>query len=643
MLDVVIEARKHLAPGDPDTREYLVVKDGRDRPVPDTEEGILEIPEDYYLEIRVRYPDLTEGDLGDVSPEVTIGDETYYCRFAEDAATGVWWWTLAWRNDVPHVGRPFFGLVGFHEIRITSFAGREEEFDRIVPLEVLATEERANEITAILGFVDEEYEHISQMCLDARGEPGGDLADVIGAAEQTYAVCRELWAALLGQLRHRLEPELSVTHNGLPNSPGAIHWLSVHGDAMALCSPDEQMFRINNIPVKTDFAAEEHMAPSYGVFENLVIAGFFSQIRLKLGDILDFIGSRTADDELSRLRERERSRLYPEYIRYRNIVRGFSEQTLKNYREKVVALQDGFFQMFRSFRRATGIGYRDRPMMPRVTPFVARTLVYRKLFEQIGRWYGACARKIRVHEFAAHFIKIDKLYEFMVLSRVVSVVSDLGGVLQAREWHDMEKDLFGGRESPRPESEPFNYYRWLSENQEYTLELWYEPRVRTWHHAAPGDPMVVASENYGRNFYYTPDFAIRITWNRSGLADYLIADAKYSSADTVRRTSLPTLVTKYMRNIRVKSPGSLDNGIRGILAVYARGRDDFVGYYAREHRFAGQDPLFPAIDAVAVRPEKDNEKNLREYLSRFIGQLRKFRQAEAARIRELAARIGSGP
>ena len=230
----------------------------------------------------------------------------------------------------------------------------------------------------------------------------------------------------------------------------------------------------------------------------------------------------------------------------------------------------------------------------------------------------------------------------MVLSRIVNVVSQLGGICVSREWHDMSVDHFGGRVAERPLSEPFNYYRWLSENKEYTLELWYEPKIFTVGRTDDEEPMVVCSKNYGRDFYYTPDFVIRIRWEASGLVDYLIMDAKYSSYDTVRKASLPMLVNKYMNSIRVKNALGFDSGIRGVLAIYSRGNVNRFSEYASVHDLDSEYPVFPSIAGVAVRPVADkekNEKNIKEYLSLFIGNLRKVHHAEYERVIKLARRL----
>lgn len=631
MLDVKLAVSEHT--NQENRKIYDVVSDDSTLRF-DSETGFLEIPEDYYLDIYIRYTEVLEGDLEDISPRIVIGEDSYYCGFLSEEGL----WHLEWRPELAHCGRPFFGLPGVHEIRIQSFLDREEYFEESFQVEVLATRARAREITTILDFINDDYDAISQMCLDGNPENNGVIADLINEAERTYILCKSLWSVLLRQLRYILEPRLDVTPNGLPNSPEAIHWLSLNSDAVALCSPYEQTFQINNMPVKTEFAAEEKMIPSYRLFENLVIAGFINHIRMKLSAVKDFINGH----EQSQQRPDGESLTYPGYCRYSGIVHGVLSKNLQNQYSRVMNLLDGFYKLYTSFEKVTGINYLDKPLMPRITPFVARTLVYRKLFEQVAKWYGVSAVTLTLNDFTSHFKKIEKLYEFMVLSRIVNVVSQLGGICVSREWHDMSVDHFGGRVAERPLSEPFNYYRWLSENKEYTLELWYEPKIFTVGRTDDEEPMVVCSKNYGRDFYYTPDFVIRIRWEASGFVDYLIMDAKYSSYDTVRKASLPMLVNKYMNSIRVKNALGFDSGIRGVLAIYSRGNVNRFSEYASVHDLDSEYPVFPSIAGVAVRPVADkekNEKNIKEYLSLFIGNLRKVHHAEYERVIKLARRL----
>ncbi len=637
MLDVRISAARTTGSAAGDFQEYVVMDDGFEQFF-DTQSGVLEIPEDYYLNIRIHHTGVLSEELAKEGPRVVIGDESYYCQGELYGSESEIWWEVRWREELPHSGRPFYGLVGRHEIKIQCFVGRSEFFERSVFVEVLATRERAREITSILNFINDEYDTISKMCLDdsGTGESTGDLENLISEAEMIYGLCCSLWTVLLRQLRHNLEPRLSVTPNGLPNSPEAIHWLSLNSDAIALCSPEEQTFQINNMPVRTDFAAEEKVVPSYRLFENMVIAGFFNHIQMKLGAIINFIASHEKKMDKS---EGESAR-YRGYFRYSYIVQDFLTQDLRAQNERVMKLLDGFFRLYAGFRRITGISYLDKPLMPRITPFVARTQVYRTLFEQIARWYDVSSVKLTFNDFASHFIKIDKLYEFMVLSRIVNVVSTLGGACVAQEWHDMDAPYFGGKPGHRPASEPFNYYRWISENKEFTLELWYEPKIYTYGRTKDNEPMVVSSRNYSSNFYFTPDYVIRIKWSCSDLVDYLIMDAKYSSSNTVKQKSLPAIMDKYLNSVHIRNSPGFDSGIRGLLAIYSRGDVDRVSEYAPVHGLNNEHAIFPAIDGVAIRPAKEgNEESFRDYLAQFIENLRKVHLAEYERVIQLAKKL----
>ena len=640
MYDVKITVRpnNHLSYGDMDVKTYDAVIGNVQQKFEESASGCLEVPEDYYLDIRLRYRGAEDGDLNDISPIVNINDENYRCMLKEYGDTGEMWWNLVWREDISHEGRPFFGLPGKHLIGITFFVQREEEFRVSLPVEVLATKSRAIEIKKILSFMNSEYSSISKICMDTDVD-SGVLADTINSARDVCKTFVNQWGNLLRNLRHSLEPKLSITPNGMPNSPEAIHWLSLNADAIALCSPGEQVFRINNMPVRTDFAAEEHVVPSYRVYENLVIASFFNQIQSKLAMMLNFIHEHEQKRNDS---SRDINRNYPDYRRYISIVRGYNTDILGYYRKSIMELQDSFYRLYRSFIKATGLNYHGKTILPKSTPFVSRTPVYSEIFETIGDWYKNCSIPISLNDVPFHSIKIDKLYEFMVLSQLINVIDSLGGLWETKEWHNMDQKKFGGIPEERPKDQPNNYYKWISESKEYNLELWYEPAIYTVKYAKKGELVVVSAENYHADFSYTPDFVVKITWNKSGMVDYLIMDAKYSSCRTVQSKSLPMLVNKYLYGIHVYDNCCLDSSIRGILAIYARGEKGAIHGYAPEHMLESRNSVFPSIEAVGVFPKDDEEttdSNLKKYISGIISKLRNYHRQEYERVLEMAKRL----
>ena len=151
----------------------------------------------------------------------------------------------------------------------------------------------------------------------------------------------------------------------------------------------------------------------------------------------------------------------------------------------------------------------------------------------------------------------------------------------------------------RPSSSPFNYYKWTL-NDRLTLEMWYEPRIYTLKNAAENDLVVIKSEYYNSSSYYlTPDFVFKIKWANRVLPDYFIMDAKHSSDKSVQRNYIKSLTEKYLNSVNVRTVHNLQNPIKAIWAIYARGAD-WISGYGIGHSIEGAYTVFPSIGGVLV-------------------------------------------
>jgi len=568
-------------------------------------DGILQIPDDYYIHIdcRLRIPATEEGQSVNIS--VHFNDETYY--FAKTGVQdGTDIWEPVWGSNAKHRGRPFYNLSGRHEMlfRVT----RGDSVSRFsVMVEFLASGNSANEIREMLETINNNYDEISSMCLDSDMSKSS-LLNLIDRSEDIVESLTGLWQPFLKNLRRVLGPELRVAPNGIPNSPEAIHWLCENPRALSYCQPEELDFVLHGFPVRTDYAAEEVVVPKYDLYENKVILGFFEHIQTRMSDVLSFIAK-------NKHQATGINSAYPGYIRYVDIVREFGFDQLKKQESRIVKLQDRLYRLYSSFRKITGIRAGVRPAMPKITPFVARNRIYLHLFTLIKNWYETSRQELTLNDFAMHFIKLDKLFEFKVLTTVVGVINDLGGSSQTMEWHDMSENTalqeqpFGGVPGKRPAEEPFNYYRWMGPEGEFTLELWYEPRIHMVEKTCDGDLAVVESFSGDPNYVLTPDFVFRICWKGdSRVQDWLIMDAKYSSDETVRKQSLPLLRSKYMVSLNQKRGFPFYNPVQAVWALYSRGALDQVPVYARANHLGGEYPAFPSLCGVRLgRTEGDRE------------------------------------
>ncbi len=606
MIDAYIYIAPHQVP-DPedksadDVRCLKILENGEVLRFENNPDGILMIPDDYYFTIECEILGDDGSDFFDISPSVVLNDNTFYFQRCV-TISGVLKWRLVWGHDIEkHRGRPFYNLAGLHQIVFSVMPGTDSTKQYTVPIEFLTSGASATEISRMLEAINDNYDEISSMCLNSDMGIRSSLLNLIDRADEVIQHLYDSWNPLLSHLRKALGPKLVVTPGGLPNSPEAIHWLSENSDALGYCQPEEQNFVLHGFPVRADFAAEEVVVPRYDLFENNVIAGFFEHIQAKLADVRNFI-------KRKKIQKTEFQSEFSGYIRYTDIVEKYGFDQLTQQEQRIVKLQDRLYRLYASFLKKTGIRKGVRPIAPKITPFVARNKVYLELFWLIRDWYDNSRQELTLNDFAMHFIKLDKLFEFTALTTLVGVVNELGGSIQAMEWHDMDsfdendKYHFGGVPKSRPAKEPFNYYRWLGPDGDYSIELWYEPKIRTSISSYEGDLIVVEQfSTYRKGYYLSPDFVFKINWKGESVSDWVIMDAKFSSDNTIRIQSLPALRGKYLTSLNIKQTQSFYNPIQALWALYSRGNSDFVSIYCKEHMLDSQYPVLPSIGGIRMR------------------------------------------
>src|SRR5574344_1914585 len=206
MIDVTLvvsSPQDNVAPSQ-EMKRFLVMSNGENIEFADCPNKILEIPEDYYFDIDIRYLFDDGSEIYNSSRQITISDDNH---------------------SVPHVGRPYYGLAGRHQIKISVFNNTDEFSEYRLFIEVLATSNSAKEIGCMLKAIDDDYNQIDTMCINNNLATGSSFIDLLDEAESIYNSIYSIWNRLIIQLRKSFAPKLVIKPNGVPNSPEAIHWI----------------------------------------------------------------------------------------------------------------------------------------------------------------------------------------------------------------------------------------------------------------------------------------------------------------------------------------------------------------------------------------------------------------------------------
>lgn len=271
---------------------------------------------------------------------------------------------------------------------------------------------------------------------------------------------------------------------------------------------------------------------------------------------------------------------------------------LRRYASRASALEARLREMYLHYREAVPASEIPVPGIPEPTPAFLSIPAYRLVFDAIVRWRRAGRFELAPAEFLFSFLKRSRLYESYMLVRLLDELCALG--LEPKSARRFDYRAPDSRWSPgdeglantfvfeTPEAEAALYAQPVVPGFGYSAEngiaLYRMTSLSTdgpgadasggpWGFSAGGSSSAGASAGSGslaevrRSLrpFYTPDFIACVRRRRPngslGPARWLIADAKYSSRETVVKKMTIPLVFRYLFSIR---PAAAADRIEGL-------------------------------------------------------------------------------
>ncbi|MCS0281482.1 hypothetical protein NDJ83_19830 [Vibrio alginolyticus] len=556
-------------------------------------------------------------------PQLYIGDVLHEFELTS-ASDGRYHWHVLFDED-ESFGIPFRNYVGRSEI-ILAFKSSDIRVRSLVDIQ--ANKINAELAEGMLTYLNEHYDSIVSICF-SRSKLSGDTGKgdensinrLIEEAQSGIELCESVWPELLNRVRERWETELDLQSNSLPNSPKGIAWLSNNPNGIHYCEQNKQMFKVNGYPVISTKSAREVVIHNRDLIENRVIHGYLAHLELQLVDTKKKLESENTSETGSKQYD------FGEYVSLDHILSKYRIPIVLGLVDRLSNLISRVRLLRKRFSTKVNLPRDLKPVPPCVTPFVARTPSYLKVFDKIAKWYEFGKVQLGLGELLFGLRHLSTLYEFTVLTQLISALESSGSDLVESSWRDYEVAEFGGEEKPRPISAINNYFRFSNASRKLSVELFYEPIIWTKHKAQSGDPVDVCREHQGRAWQHRkPDYLLRLWFEGAVEPILLVFDAKFSSAYKVKHEKLPDLVNKYLLGLHQKK---VDGGygnlpIQAVWAIYPKGKAPKVDFYASYHSLGGQDSVLPSLGGLRIRPNEE------DYLARMIDKLLDQLQTEFA-------------
>lgn len=551
-------------------------------------------------------------------PQIYIGDVIHFFELTSISDEDKVW--KATFDEDEYCGFPFRNFVGRSEIILT-FQDSDIRIRNLVDIQ--ASPINAELAEGMLTYLSNHYESIVSICF-SRSKISGDtikgdedsLNRLIEEAQSGIGLCELLWPELLARVRERWDITLESQSNTLPNSPQGIAWLAQHPENIHFCSKNEQMFSVDGYPVLTTKSIRECLSHNRNLYENRVIHGYLAHLEQKLGSAKAMI------EKEHKLNGTNRNFEISGYISLDYILCKYKAPILLGLMENLTSLISRTKFLRKRLSAKVPFPKELRPLQPCVTPFVSRTPSYLKIFEKISKWYEFGKVQIGVGDLLFGLRHLSTLYEFTVLTQLISALKMIGYHLTESSWRDFEDVKFGGKVMPRPSNAINNYFHFVDHTRKMRIELFYEPKIWTKHNAQFGDPVDVCIEHQGKDWQHRkPDYVLRVWFDGVEEPILLIFDAKFSSAYKVRTEKLPDIVNKYLLGLHQKKIGGGYGQlpIQAVWAIYPKGNSEKVNFYASYHSLGGVDNILPSICGLRVRPT--DEDYLLRMLKKLINQI----------------------
>ncbi|WP_186141990.1 hypothetical protein [Burkholderia gladioli] len=244
-----------------------------------------------------------------------------------------------------------------------------------------------------------------------------------------------------------------------------------------------------------------------------------------------------------------------------------------------------------------------RPMM---TPYARSSRLYRTLFTQLYEWYELGEPALEGLKFLMKLRSLSKIYELFTLFHLMQYFVD-------EQWSLVSATAHPELGTYVPSTVDFSL-------GELKLTLSYEPVINIWDVDCDDQSLVDVHHSPGwKNPYWTPDFVLRFALGT--VVRYVILDAKYSTAGSVKEFHIPALFEKYFLGMAVydKAAGiTTSSSITGVMAVYSL--DTRTASYISHWRRQGPSvrvPRVPMIGGFGLMVDNDSlfKETLRSMIS----------------------------
>lgn len=334
-------------------------------------------------------------------------------------------------------------------------------------------------------------------------------------------------------------------------SQNTIRHIVNHIDELTAVNYDTGI-RFNNQYYQPNRVLVECNSYSYDVYENRIIIGFLKTLVIDISGDIHMLQERTYFPQKATISSGYIDSMYQIFSR--------SLKRIADIIDDLKSLEAEYTELYFFYSRLLDIAADPVRTLPVFTPIFRSINAYRQIYQIISKWFSIGNYDLSKDDFILSFISTSKIYEYYCLVKMLKHINQNMNM----KLIESKLMLYGVRNRYFSDTKYNNTF--VFTKQETKLTLFFQPVIF-------GNDSTINGISLYRNtstnaqqdvrkkggYIYTPDYIIKI--EKSGITNYIILDAKFSTTENIRIHQLQELVYKYLFSISTLNENESISGL----------------------------------------------------------------------------------
>lgn len=343
----------------------------------------------------------------------------------------------------------------------------------------------------------------------------------------------------------------------------SLHYIARHFEQLSPTNYDTGI-KVDNKNYFPQYISTESMFYSINIYENQVIISFLSKVLYDIDLLIKDIDNQFITvAHQSFLSEKDNK-----YISISFHLLQSTKTQLKKYMETLSSIKLKIQELYFMYKEIFKINEIVLPHIPKPTDIFMAIPNYNQIYTVILEWFRFGAFDLEKNMYLFSFAGQSKIYEYYILSKLLTSFIEQGYVLKEQKYHEYFKI--------KDRQVIDNIYVLDGVNKEITV--YYEPTISSDYGNFNISPVELYRNNsaslHGKSgAYYFPDYVIKVYDKHKKTSKFIVCDAKFTKYENAQYKYTPELIFKYLISL---STFSEKDSITGLVTFYGKCENDDI-------------------------------------------------------------------